>query len=136
MNTDLLAQELERDEGKKNMLYRDSLGIWSIGIGRNLQDRGLSDDEILYLLKNDMNIVFAALDTSLPWWRAMTENRQRALANMCFNLGINRLLGFKNTLLSMSQGDYAAAAAGMLASRWATQVGDRAKRLAAMMEQG
>jgi lysozyme len=136
MNSDLLAQELERDEGKKNMLYRDSLGIWSIGVGRNLQDRGLSDDEILYLLKNDMNIVFAALDTSLPWWRAMTENRQRVLANMCFNLGINRLMGFKNTLLSMSQGDYAAAAAGMLASRWATQVGDRATRLAAMMEQG
>jgi lysozyme len=136
MNSDLLAQELERDEGKKNMLYRDSIGIWSIGIGRNLQDRGLSDDEILYLLKNDMNIVFTALDTSLPWWRSMTENRQRVLANMCFNLGINRLMGFKNTLLSMSQGDYAAAAAGMLASRWATQVGDRAKRLAAMMEQG
>ena len=136
MNNDLLAQELERDEGKKNMLYRDSLGIWSIGVGRNLQDRGLSDDEIAYLLKNDMNIVFDALDKTFPWWRAMTENRQRVLANMCFNLGINRLMGFKNTLLSMSQGDYAAAAAGMLASRWATQVGDRAKRLADIMEQG
>lgn len=136
MNIVELERELTLDEGKRNRVYIDSVGIETIGVGRNLQDRGLSDDEIAYLLKNDISSVCADLDRELPWWRQMTDARMRALANMCFNLGINRLLGFKNTLAAMKAGDYLVAAAGMRSSKWASQVGARAERLAKMMEQG
>lgn len=136
MNRDQLAKELTRDEDKRSKVYNDSLGIPTIGVGRNLKDRGLSDDEIAYLLKNDIAVVEMDLDRFLPWWRDLSENRQRCLANMCFNMGISKLQGFVNTLRMMKQGDYNGAADGMLNSLWAKQVGDRAKRLAAMMREG
>lgn len=136
MNLAQLERELIIDEGKRNKVYKDSLGIETIGVGRNLKDRGLSDEEIAFLLRNDIALVCDELDRELPWWRQMSDARQRVLANMCFNLGMSRLLGFKNTLEAMKAGRYKDAAAGMLASKWAGQVGDRAKRLAEMMERG
>jgi lysozyme len=136
MNNDELAVELTSDEGKVKTLYFDSLGVPSIGVGRNLRDRGLSDDEIAYLLKNDIAIVLADLDKNLPWWRMMTEARQRTLANMTFNLGITKLLKFSNTLAYMRAGDYDQAADGMMNSLWAKQVPNRATRLAKIMRAG
>ena len=136
MNIDLMSQELNRDEGKRNKVYNDTCGIPTIAVGRNLRDKGLSDDEVAYLLKNDIAECMACLDKNLPWWRDMTENRQRALLNMRFNLGLNRLLGFVHTLVDMKAGRYESAAAGMLGSAWATQVGARALRLAKMMREG
>ena len=136
MNIDLMTQELTRDEGKRNKVYLDSRGIATIGIGRNVRDLGLSDDECAYLLKNDIARVSAELDHQLPWWRDMTENRQRALTNLCFNLGINRLLMFVNTLVAMKEGRYDDAATGMENSVWAKQVGARATRLQKMMREG
>jgi lysozyme len=136
MNLTLLEQELEIDEGKKKKPYKCTAGKWTIGIGRNLDDRGLSDDEITYLFRNDIQSVFDDLDRSLPWWRKLSDARQRVLANMCLNLGITRLLGFKNTLKAVEEGRYNDAAEGMLASLWAKQVGARAQRLAKMMREG
>ena len=136
MNRDLLTQELERDEGIRLKVYKDSLGIETIGIGRNLRDVGISKAEAYMLLGADIDSVERDLDRALPWWRQLSDNRQRVLANMCFNLGINRLLGFKNTLAAMKEGRYADAAEGMLASKWASQVGQRAVRLANMMKEG
>ena len=128
------VSELERDEGNEPFPYTDTVGKITIGIGRNLSDRGLSQDEIQYLLKNDIDEVLADLDRALPWWREMTPARQRVLANMCFNMGLPVLLGFRNTLAYMARGNYKAAAAGMRASKWARQVGARAERLARLME--
>lgn len=136
MDKKLLAQELERDERRVKTVYLDSRGIATVGVGRNLRDRGLSDDEIDYLLGNDITAVEQDLDRNLPWWRNLSEVRQRVLANMCFNLGINRLLGFKKMLGAVCGGDYHEAAAQMLNSTWATQVGNRAIRLATMMKEG
>jgi lysozyme len=136
MNNDQLSVDLIIDEGKIKTLYLDSLGVPTIGVGRNLRDRGLSDDEIAYLLKNDIAIVLADLDKNLPWWRLMTEARQRTLANMTFNLGITKLLKFSNTLAYMRSGDYDQAANGMLDSLWAKQVPNRATRLAKIMRAG
>lgn len=136
MNLDLLEQELTRDESKKAKPYKCTAGKTTIGIGRNLDDVGLSDEEIRFLFKNDIARVCADLDREIPWWRSLSEVRQRVFANMCFNLGINGLLGFKNTLAAVREGRYKDAAAGMLASKWASQVGDRAQRLAKMMEVG
>jgi lysozyme len=136
MNTDLLAQELTRDEGSRSKVYVDTVGKNTVGVGRNLDDVGLSDDEILMLLKNDINRVLNELDRVLPWFRSMSDNRQRCLANMSFNLGLPTLLQFKATLGAMQAGRYDDAAAGMLDSKWSRQVGKRAVRLAQMMREG
>ena len=90
----------------------------------------------MHLLECDIRRVKADLDLALSWWRGLDDVRQRVLVNMAFNLGITRLLGFKNTLAAMQAGNYADAAKGMLDSKWATQVGARATRLAAMMRDG
>lgn len=144
MNEELLAAELERDEGKRLKLYKDSMGIWSIGIGRNVQDKGISEAEMMMMLKNDIAEHIDLLDRHLPWWRQMDEVRQRVIANMAFNLGVGpsdeqpkgKLLTFKNTLAAMARGDYEAAANGMSSSVWAQQVGIRATRLVEMMRSG
>jgi lysozyme len=87
------------------------------------------------LLENDVMHPVTWLDHHLPWCRRLDAVRQRVIINMAFNLG-GKLLTFANTLAMVQRGDYAAAADGMLASKWATQVGARAYRLATMMRTG
>ncbi len=136
MNYEKLKAQLTIDEDRRKRIYVDTVGKVSGGIGRNLTDRGFSDDEIDLMFRNDILIVEHDLDFHLPWWRKMNDARQNVIMNMCFNLGIARLKGFKNTLRDMEAGNYAAAAEGMKASLWARQVGDRAQRLAAVMVKG
>jgi lysozyme len=136
MDIQRLVTQLTTDEDKRHKPYRDTVGKLTIGVGRNLDDRGLSDDEIAYLLANDIKIVEKELDREIPWWRGLNDARQNVLANMAFNMGVPSLLAFKNTLLSMRNGSYNQAADGMMSSKWATQVGDRAKRLARQMQTG
>lgn len=136
MNYDKILSELEVDEGIRAKPYTDTKGKTSIGVGRNLTDRGLSEDEIQYLLCNDIKNVEQQLNAKLPWWRQMNDARQNVLANMCFNMGINTLLTFQNTLKAMEDGDYEKAAEEMLDSLWAKQVHGRAQRLAARMKSG
>lgn len=136
MNAQRLAAQLTIDEARRPRIYLDSVGKWTGGVGRNLSDRPFSDDEIDLMLANDIKGVERDLDRALPWWRTLTDARQNVLANMCFNLGIQRLLGFVNTLALVKAGRYDAAAAEMLNSKWATQVGARAIRLAATMRKG
>lgn len=131
-----LAKELLRDEGLKLKPYRDTVGKLSIGIGRNLDDVGISAEEAHVLLAHDITAVNAEMDRLFPWAAQMNGARQRVLANMLFNLGAGKLLKFKNTLAAMSAGQYQKASEGMLASLWARQVGDRAKRLAETMKTG
>lgn len=136
MNREKLVRQLTIDEGRRALIYLDTEGKWTGGVGRNLVDRPFSDDEIDLMLKNDIAIVEKELDRRLPWWREMTPARQNALANMCFNLGINRLLGFVHALTHMRAGQFDAAAREMLDSKWAKQVGARAVRLAVLMRTG
>jgi lysozyme len=117
-------------EGLRLRPYRCTAGKLTIGVGRNLDDNGITQAEAFALLENDIIAVEADLDRTWPWWRQMTDPRQQVLADMCFNLGVNRLGGFVNTIAAMKRGDYEAAADGMLASLWASQVGRRAQRLA------
>ncbi|KVE27262.1 lysozyme [Burkholderia singularis] len=130
-----LKAELTRDEDRRNRIYVDTVGKVSGGIGRNLTDKGFRDNEIDLMYENDRADTEAWLDRNLPWWRSLDSVRQRVLMNMAFNMG-GKLLTFVNTLAAMKRGDYAAAADGMLASKWAGQVGARATRLAAMMRSG
>lgn len=139
MDNDKMIAELNRDEGRVPYAYLDSLGFTTIGVGRLIDKRKggrLRDNEIDFLLTNDIKEVEEQLDGALPWWRGLSENRQRVMVNMCFNLGLPGLLGFTNTLAAIKRGDYAAASRGMLDSKWATQVGARALRLADMMRNG
>lgn len=132
----LLRAELKRDEEVKLKPYRDSKGKLTIGAGRNLEDVGISQDESDYLLTHDIVRAEADLDAHLPWWSTLDPVRQRVLANMCFNLGIGKLLTFTNTLPLIQSGHYAAAARGMLNSLWARQVKQRAGRLSQAMKTG
>ena len=141
----LLNSELRRDEGVKYKPYKDTVGIWTVGVGHNLKAKPidkkgwtypLTDAQVDELLSEDLSEVFAGLDKKLPWWRKLSYVRQRVLANLAFNLGIDGLLKFKNTLAYVQSGDYKNAAQGMLASKWATQVKGRATRLAEMMVKG
>jgi lysozyme len=115
--------------------YLDTVGKTTIGVGRNLTDVGISDVECNLLLENDVIRSIMWLDRHLPWWRSLDAVRQRVMINMVFNMG-GKLLTFANTLAAMQRGDYEAAANSMLASKWATQVGARAQRLASMVRTG
>ncbi|WP_338862993.1 lysozyme [Mycetohabitans rhizoxinica] len=131
----MLLLELNRDEGRRLKPYLDTVGKTTIGVGRNLTDVGIADRECDLLLENDVRRSVTWLDRHLPWWRNLDAVRQRVIINMAFNLG-GKLLTFASTLAAMQRGDYAAAADGMLASKWAMQVGARAQRLATMMRTG
>lgn len=131
-----LVADLERDEGVRAFPYTDTVGKLTIGVGRNLTDRGLTADEIRYLLQNDIAIAIDDLNRGIPWWERLDGVRRQVLVNMCFNLGWPRLHGFVRTLAAIRRGDYVAAAQGMRESLWAQQVGARAERLAQMMETG
>jgi lysozyme len=143
-NLQKLIAELRRDEGVRYSPYNDTKGIPTVGVGHNLSANPLpagwkyplNDTQVNSLLDDDLEDVFHDLDRNLPWWTDLNDVRQRVLTNMCFNLGITKLLGFRNTLVYMRQGKYDAAADGMLASAWATQVKGRAQRLADMMRKG
>lgn len=136
MNSEQLAKELIIDEGVKLKPYRCTAGKLTIGVGRNLDDRGISMSEATQMLTNDIAALTQDLNRALPWWTTLSENRQRVLANMAFNLGISRLLGFKNALTLMKIAKYEDAAKEMLDSNWARQVGPRAIRLAKIMRDG
>lgn len=136
MNYNRLIEQLKLHEGVRNRPYTDSVGKLTIGVGRNLTDKGLKPKEVEYLLMNDIMDCVDDLNRNIPWWRQLNEVRQRVLMDMCFNLGIGKLLGFENTLKYMEHGDYTQAAANMLQSKWAAQVGQRAKRLSEMMRTG
>jgi lysozyme len=134
-----LAQMLEDEEGRVTHAYQDSLGYWTIGVGRLIDKRkggGLTDEEIDFLLANDIKRKTTEVAKALPWLGQLNGARQAVLVGMAFQLGTEGLLAFKNTLGKIQAGDYQAAADNMLLSKWATQTPERAKRMAKQMETG
>lgn len=123
-------------EGLRLRPYRDAGSKLTIGVGRNLDDSGITKEEALVLLKNDIKRASNELDQKLPWWKSLSGTRQKVLISMVFNLGISGLLKFHGMLAALQDGDYSGAAEHMLASKWASQVGTRAFELAYMMENG
>ncbi len=130
---DTIETDLIRDEGLRLKPYTDTVGKLTIGVGRNLDDVGISDAEARHLLRNDIMAAVRDLDRNIPWWRDLSEGRQRALLNMCFNMGWPTLSAFRKMLAALRTGDYDTAAAEALDSRWARQVGQRADRIAAAL---
>jgi lysozyme len=131
-----MTRQLRLHEGLRLKPYRCTAGKLTIGIGRNLEDRGITFEEAAYLLANDIAAEERELLRALPWVAKLDEVRQRVLLDMAFNMGVVGLLAFKRTLATIQAGDYQRAAAMMLDSRWAGQVGQRAERLSRMMATG
>lgn len=135
-----LTRQLRGDEGVEPHAYQDHLGFWTIGVGRLIDKRksgsGLRPSEIDMLLQNDIDDRIEALTRRLQWFQDLDDARRGALLNMSFQLGVDGLLGFKNTLRMIERGDYSAAAEGMLNSLWARQTPERAARMAQQMKTG
>lgn len=129
----IVADDLRIDEDKRLRLYRCTKGKLSIGVGRNLEDCGISDDEAEYMLTNDLRRCTAELDRAMPWWRDLSHAQQRALLNMNFNMGLPKLQEFKQMLRALQAHDGQAAAAQALNSLWARQVGARSSRVAKLL---
>jgi len=133
-----LIEQLKRHEGVRTHAYKCSADMVTVGVGRNIDENGglgLSEDEIEYLLENDVKRCKKEL-IALPWFVEIDSVRQDALVNLCFNLGMTRLLGFENALTAMSVGDYDLAADEFMDSRWAKQVGYRAEEVCTMIRTG
>jgi len=131
-----MKQELRRDEGIRLKPYTDSVGKLTIGVGRNLTDNGISDLEADTMLLNDIFDVVNYADMAIPWYRNLSEVRQRAIINMGFNLGVNKLMDFRKMCKALRDKDYELAAEEALDSKWAKQVGKRAERIAEMFRKG
>ena len=135
-----LTRQLRGDEGVKAQAYQDHLGFWTIGVGRLIDARkpgsGLRPHEIDYLLRSDIDDRIEALTRRLPWFQNLDDARKGVLLNMSFQLGVDGLLAFKNTLRLVEQGNYESAARNMLLSKWADQTPARARRMAEQMRTG
>lgn len=131
-----LIRQIRLHEGERLKPYRCTAGKLTIGVGRNLDDRGITTEESAMLLDNDIRLLEIELFRALPWASALDDVRQRVLLDMAFNLGLPGLLQFKRTLEAIRTGQYQQAATMMLDSLWARQVGQRAERLSRMMATG
>lgn len=107
----------------------------TIGWGRCLDERGVNFNEASLMFDNDYNQCISDL-SEFPWYGDLPNNIQAALINMCFNMGIGRLLSFKKMIAAIKAEDYTRAAIEALDSKWASQVGDRANDVAVMMREG
>ena len=136
INQAALRRQIRLHEGERLKVYKCTGGKLTIGVGRNLEDRGITVEESNMLLDNDLAAFQVELLRKLPWVADLDDVRQRVLIDMAFNLGMSGLLSFKNTLAAIKSGDYERGARGMLESKWATQVGKRAERLSCMMLTG
>ena len=144
-------KQLMRHEGTKrapdgsHVAYRCPAGALTIGYGHNLYAnpvKGLNAFSVISeararkILIADAAVFAAALDKKMPWWRRLNAPRQAVLLNMAFNMGMAGLLGFRRTLQAVREQRWKDARDGMLASKWAGQVGRRASELAEQMLTG
>ena len=136
---DKLIEMLKVHEGVETYAYKCSENKTTIGVGRNVDKAGglgLSDDEVDYLLQNDIDRVILELDSEYDWFSDLDDVRQDAMIDISFNLGQTRLRAFKKALSAMSEGDWDEAADQFMDSRWSEQVGIRAKNLTEMIRIG
>lgn len=130
-----LRKMLVRHEALRLRPYRDSVGKLTIGVGRNLDDVGISEPEAMLLLSNDIGAAKTEAQ-KLLWFGRLDSVRQDVIIDMIFNLGLPKFLLFKDTIQAIEMANWPEAAAHMLNSKWAAQVGKRADELAQMMLTG
>lgn len=135
-----LIAALKLDEGLRLHAYLDTVGVWTIGYGQTgpAIKKGVvwTPDQAEAALTISAQKHVDELHRRASWIAGLDPVRRRVLENMAYNLGVDGLLGFVNTLKMVRAGDYAGASRGMLASKWARQVKGRADRLAKEMRTG
>ena len=162
MNVELLRAQLMIDEGLELFPYKDTVNLTTVGYGRNLEGKGLSKQELsslgldpsltkkqvidvltktgitkqqaLFLLDNDIREVYGQLKKALPWFESKPDVVQRVMCNICYNIGQAGLFKFKKTLELIRLDKYEDAAKEMMNSLWATQVKGRAVRLSNLLK--
>lgn len=130
-----IEEQIIMHEGLRLKPYRCPAGYLTIGVGRNLDTKGLSKEEALFLLRNDIEEITSQLE-KYGWYRGLDDVRKKVIIDMAFNLGVYGLLSFKNMIQALNCGDYDTAADEMVNSTWHKQVGERGKRLVRMMRTG
>lgn len=137
MDLNKLTASIKQHEGLRNFPYTDTTGHVSIGFGRNLTGKGISNEEAEYLLGNDIQLSIGEAKTQ-PWWGfvAGCDARENAFIEICYNIGFGALSNFHVALAAASSGDWTACSAAFLDSLWAKEVGSRAVILCKMIETG
>lgn len=130
-----IEDQLILHEGLRLKPYRCTAGKLTIGVGRNLEDKGITHDEAMILLCNDIKEITGQLERH-SWYVALGPVRRKVLIDMAFNLGMAGLMGFKQMIEALKRADYERAADEMIYSRWYRQVGERGRRLERMMRTG
>lgn len=139
VEVEALEATLREAEGEVPYVYQDNLGYWTIGVGRLVDVRKggkLSPEEIAILLRNDVTYRILAVEANLPWIRSLDPVRRGVLFEMSFQLGVEGLLKFSQTLKFLRNHDFLAAADAMMQSLWARQTPVRARRLAEKIRHG
>ncbi len=131
-----LSDRLEIEEGMELFLYKCTSGKDTLGVGRNISDRGISADEAKYLLRNDIISCISELDHNFRWWKDLSENRRIVMGDLIFNLGLSKLKQFKKFLAAMESGDYETASEELLDSRYAKQLPNRSGRNSQIIKDG
>jgi len=133
-----LIKQLEQDEGKERSAYQDSEGYWTIGVGRLIDARlggGLSEEEIQYLLNNDIKAAVRTCERLFLKFSSFSQSQQDSLLNMAFNMGYSRMKQFKRMIACINDRDWEGAQREAKDSVWYRQVGARAERVIAGMGQ-
>lgn len=146
--TTLIRKMLIQDEGMELLPYFDCCGKFfrkcecsnqgklTIGVGRNIEDIGISENEAVGLHLNDIRRVSSQIEKSFPWFEMLNTPRRMVIVSMVFNLGLEGVNGFRKMIQAIESGDFESAGNQMLDSLWASQVKDRAQRLAQIMKTG
>jgi lysozyme len=136
MNMDMLLKQLIKHEGLELNIYTCPAGKKTIGVGRNLEDRGITKKEAMFLLRNDIDISEDELSRYFDFYDDLSDIRQNVLLNMHFNLGFPTLFKFEKFIGHLEDKNYLKASKEMLDSKWARQVGNRALELSEQMLRG
>ncbi len=136
MDLEEMKKQIVEHEGLELKVYQCPAGRWTIGAGRNLEDKGISEVEAMMLLENDISECVDDLKEIFPDFDDLAESRGRALVDMRFNLGPSGFRRFRNMIAAIKERDFGRAAEEMVDSRWYAQVSRRGERLAAMMREG
>lgn len=136
-----LIKMLKRHEGSeknndRHVLYKCTADKWTCGYGRNCEDNGFSEDEVELMLQNDIAQAAKDVKSIFLGFDGFSENRQNALIDMMFNLGITRFLGFKKMIIAIKNGNWQEAARQASDSKWHNQVGARALEIERLLEGG
>jgi lysozyme len=136
MNIDRLKEQLLIDEGLELFPYRCSADKLTIGVGRNLEAIGITKEEAMFLLDNDIKNVAFQCKVEFDWFEDLNDVRKEAIINLVFNMGMTTFKKFKKTIGYIKSGDFERAGVELLDSNYARQVGERSVRVANMLANG